>query len=131
MDQHQILLFGLCVGMAAFFSAGRTVADNMTTNVRGFKLAWLMLANVFMGFVGGSITVPITEIIGLKTNEWRLLIAALIGWMGLPEAMKYIRSNVEKKLEGSSPTNDPTGNKRFNDTDSGNPDKSVPVQKDS
>ena len=130
MDQHQILLFGLCVGMAAFFSAGRTVADNMTTNVRGFKLAWLMLANVFMGFVGGSITVPITEIIGLKTNEWRLLIAALIGWMGLPEVMKYVRSKVESKLEGSSPTNDTTGNQRLDDADSGDSHQSVHVQKD-
>lgn len=130
MDQHQILLFGLCIGMAAFFSAGRTVADNMTTEVRGTKLAWLMAANVFMGLISGLITVPFTEIVGLKSNEWRLLIAAFIGWMGLPEFMKYVRSKVDKQLEGSSHTDDPTGNQRFNDTDSGSPDKSVPVQKD-
>lgn len=130
MDQKQLLLVGLCVAMAAFFSASRTVADNLDTEIRGWKLAWLMAANLFLGVAGGLITVPVTELIGWKTNELRLVVAAVIGWFGLPATMKQIQKKLESKLEGSSSANDPTGNQRFNDTDPGNPDKSLPVQKD-
>lgn len=127
MDANTILIVGLCVAMSAFFSVGRTVADNLDTDIRGWKLVWLMAANLFMGIGGGLITVPATELLGWKSLKLQLLIAAVIGWMGLAETMKYIRTKLENQLEGGTP----------HDTDSqpdgpgrDGTDSPAPVQKD-
>jgi hypothetical protein len=95
------------MSFTVFFAFSRTVADNRLpagkrrTRRQRQDLIWLVVVNCAQAAPGGLLTMPLGEI-GHMSLEWRLLLASLIGWVGLDETMKRIEFIARRKLDGSS-----------------------------
>jgi len=89
----------LCVGIAIFFSLARTFSDNLAAGARGRALGWLLLANGFMGAAGGLLPPLLRDILNPNLSRGYVFVgAALIGWIGLGETMRYLETKAKGRL---------------------------------